>query len=117
MTKYETDGHTTTINEDTHLQEGTILRRIGKDGSQSPFSDMVVIRIESSDGRCLSLKEARVFNQDSHIVIHLARPYLYVTETGNCLMGYENFSVLASSVIKNYSVVEMSTGVPSTYKM
>ena len=122
MAKHETDGHVAAINEDTHLQEGTILRRIGKDGSQSPFSDMVVTRIESVDTRYPSLKAARAFNQgdfndfqDSHIIIHLARPYLYVTETGNCLMGYEKFSVAASSAIKNYSVVEMSTGKPAKY--
>lgn len=125
MAKHETDGHAAAINEDTLVQLGTVLRGIGKDGSQSPFADAVITKIRAGtlDKTFDSVKEAKTFIKELGygattviIQLHLARPYLYATNTGNPLMGFENFTITLDRAIKSYSVVEMSTGKPATYQ-
>lgn len=98
--KHETDGHLRQLTLDD-IQVGLLVRSVGKDNSQSAFSDCVVIGVMASG-------------------VVLARPYLFADTIGNLfnhLQGIERFSLTQESLLRNYQGVEMSTGKLSNFNI
>jgi len=75
--------------KDVTINVGDVIRL----NTDSPFAfnDSLVRKIE-------------VIDKDGLVLIHLARPYCYVTESGNVLTGFENFAIYGGS-ISNYTIV------------
>lgn len=129
--KHIGDGHPRKPTSDD-IRMGTVLRMTDKNGAVSPFSDSVVIGIETSDkhgnkqthetmalAMAFVKKEfegataSNVGTHDYKTIVHIARPYLYASSIGICfnwLQSVEEYSVNPHHVLENYHVVEMSTG-------
>lgn len=115
----KTDGHLDLIRVED-VKRGNVLRTVGKDGSQSAFSDHVILDVYKVNKYGVPLHEP-ILQEVTDTHVRLSRPYAYVslieTACPTILTGVETYSVNLSTLLREdsrYRVVCQSTGQPAT---